>query len=37
MVSRLLTFITGRLNQSQASKHASNEAIKQDDQSFISI
>ena len=46
MVSKLLTFITGRLNPgiiestcgfNQSSNQATKQSIKQDDQSFISI
>ena len=39
MVSKLLTFITGRLNPRIIieSTHGLKQAIKQDDQSFISI
>ena len=39
MVSKLLTFITGPLNNPGIIEftHGLNQAIKQDDQSFISI
>ena len=38
MVSKLLTFITGRLNPwIIESTHCLNQSSKQDDQSFISI
>ena len=38
MVSKLLTFITGRLNtEIMESTHGLNQSSKQDDQTFISI
>ena len=38
MVSKLQTFITGRLNPGIIeSTHGLNQSIKQDDQTFISI